>query len=27
VDNFAWGLKGVIDGFIASITWPAYDLF
>ena len=27
VDNFAWGLKGVIDGFIASIAWPAYDLF
>jgi hypothetical protein len=27
VDNFAWGLKGVIDGFIASIAWPTYDLF
>jgi len=27
VDNFARGLKGVIDGFIASINWPGYDLF
>ena len=21
------GLKGVIDGFIAGINWPGYDLF
>jgi CubicO group peptidase (beta-lactamase class C family) len=27
VDNFAWGLKGVIDGFVGSITWPGSDLF
>jgi len=27
VDNFAWGLKGVIDGFVASVNWPGYDLF
>ena len=27
VDNFAWGLKGVMDGFVVSITWPGYDLF
>jgi CubicO group peptidase (beta-lactamase class C family) len=27
VDNFAWGLKGVIDGFVGSVAWPGYDLF
>jgi hypothetical protein len=27
VDNFAWGLKGVIDGFVASVNGPGYDLF
>jgi CubicO group peptidase (beta-lactamase class C family) len=26
-DSFAWGLKGVIDSFVASVTWPGYDLF
>src|SRR6266542_3986937 len=27
-DSSAWGLKGVIDGFIGSVSsWPGYDLF
>jgi CubicO group peptidase (beta-lactamase class C family) len=26
-DSFAFDLKGVIDGFVTTVTWPTYDLF
>ena len=26
-DSFAFGLKGVMNTIVSSVTWPAYDLF